>query len=101
MAIIQDKTIMNLVAKYCSAFFKDFSVVGQNCQKAHFPCPPPLPPKTVESLANTRATATTTWSSTIALILKDKRECKLHGLKRCAMPQLLKLVRDLHHFHGA
>jgi hypothetical protein len=25
-----------------------------------------------------------TWSSTIALILKG--ECKLHGLKRCAVP---------------
>jgi hypothetical protein len=35
--------------------------------------------KTLESLANTRATAI--WSSTIALILKDKGECKLHGLK--------------------
>jgi hypothetical protein len=23
-----------------SAFFKDSSVVGQNCQRAHFPCPP-------------------------------------------------------------
>jgi hypothetical protein len=55
----------------------------------------------IESLANTRATATAIWSSTIALILKDKGECKLHGLKRCAMPLLLKLVRDLHHFHGA
>jgi hypothetical protein len=53
----------------------------------------------LESLANTRATATAIWSSTIALILKG--ECKLHGLKRCAMPLLLKLVRDLHHFHGA
>jgi hypothetical protein len=53
----------------------------------------------IESLANTRATAI--GSSTIALILKDKGECKLHGLKRCAMPLLLKLVRDLHHFHGA
>ena len=42
----------------------------------------------LESLANTRATATAIWSSTIALILKDKGECKLHlhGLKRCAMP---------------
>jgi hypothetical protein len=42
----------------------------------------------IESLANTRATATAIWSSTIALILKDKGECKLHlhGLKRCAMP---------------
>jgi hypothetical protein len=38
----------------------------------------------IESLANTTATAT--WSSTIALTLKDKGECKLHGLKRCAMP---------------
>ena len=43
-------------------------------------------PATLESLANTRATATAIWSSTIALILKDKGECKLHGLKRCAMP---------------
>jgi hypothetical protein len=25
-----------------SAFFKDSSVVGQNCQRAHFPYPPPL-----------------------------------------------------------
>jgi hypothetical protein len=25
-----------------SAFFKDSSVVGQNCQRAHFSCPPPL-----------------------------------------------------------
>jgi hypothetical protein len=23
-----------------SAFLKDFSVVGQNCRKVHFPCPP-------------------------------------------------------------
>jgi hypothetical protein len=23
-----------------SAFLKDFSVVGKNCRKAHFPCPP-------------------------------------------------------------
>ena len=57
--------------------------------------------RSLESLANTRATATPIWSSTIALILKDKGECKLHGLKRCAMSYLLKLVRDLHHFHGA
>jgi hypothetical protein len=41
---------------------------------------------TLESLANTRTTATIIWSLTIALILKDKGECKLHGLKRCAMP---------------
>jgi hypothetical protein len=34
-------------------------------------------PSKIESLANT--TATTTWSSTIALLLKDKG--KLHGLK--------------------
>ena len=27
------------------AFFKDSSVVGQNCQRAHFPCPHPPPPK--------------------------------------------------------
>jgi hypothetical protein len=40
--------------------------------------------QTIESLANTRATAI--WSSTIALILKDKGECKLQDLKRCAMP---------------
>jgi hypothetical protein len=55
----------------------------------------------LESLANARATATAIWSSTIALILKDKGACKLHDLKRCAMPLLLKLARDLHHFHGA
>jgi hypothetical protein len=46
---IQDKTIMNLVAKYCSAFFKNSSVVEQNCQKAHFPCPPPPPPPPQDS----------------------------------------------------
>jgi hypothetical protein len=44
------------------------------------------PNLSLESLANTRATATAIWSSTIALILKDKGECKLYGLKRCAMP---------------
>ena len=32
----------------------------------------------LESLAS--ITATATWSSTIALILKDKGECKLHSL---------------------
>jgi hypothetical protein len=53
----------------------------------------------LESVANTRATPIR--SSTIALILKDKGECKLHGLKHCAMPQLLKLVLDLHLFQGA
>jgi hypothetical protein len=26
---------------HVSAFFKDSSVVGQNCQRAHFPCPLP------------------------------------------------------------
>jgi hypothetical protein len=31
----------------------------------------------IESLAN--ITATATWSSTIALVLKDKSECKLHA----------------------
>ena len=31
------------IVKKCpdSAFFKDSSVVGQSCQRAHFPCPPP------------------------------------------------------------
>ena len=40
----QDPTFRHssLVSSSGSAFFKDFSVVGQNCQKAHFPCP--LPP---------------------------------------------------------
>jgi hypothetical protein len=55
--------------------------------KQILPIPSPRPRYWIlESLANTRATATAIWSSTIALILKDKGECKLHGLKRCAMP---------------
>ena len=47
-----------------------------------FPVGGSFPVILIESLANTTAT----WSSTIALILKDKGECKLHDLKRCAMP---------------
>jgi hypothetical protein len=43
-----------------------------------FPVGGSFPVILIESLANTPATAT--WSSTIALILKDKGECKLHGL---------------------
>jgi hypothetical protein len=34
----------HVIGKIVSAFFKDSSVVGQNCQRAHFPRPPPPPP---------------------------------------------------------
>jgi hypothetical protein len=32
-----------------SAFFKDSSVVGQNSQRAHFPCSPPPPQDSLRS----------------------------------------------------
>jgi hypothetical protein len=62
---------------FADFFLFNFSHALQNCVR-------PGLIETLESLANTTATAI--WSSTIALILKDKGEYKLHGLKRCAMP---------------
>ena len=37
----QDKQMGEIVTVNFSAFFKDCSVVVQNCQRAHFPCPLP------------------------------------------------------------